>query len=41
LDGEADVTAARHSLIEHSRVNQFGRILASGKSSLFEACEAD
>jgi hypothetical protein len=29
------VSAARHSSIEHARVNRFGRILASRKSSLF------
>jgi hypothetical protein len=35
------VTAARHSSIEHSRVNQFARILASRQSSLLAACEAE
>lgn len=35
------VTAARHSTIEHARVNQFARILSGQKCSLAATCEAE
>jgi predicted metal-dependent phosphoesterase TrpH len=35
------VSAARHSVIEHSRINGFARILTSRKSALFTACQAE
>jgi len=35
------VSAARHSSIEHARVNRFARMLASRKSAPFAACEAE
>jgi hypothetical protein len=35
------VSAARHSSIEHSRVNRFARILASLRPSPLAACEAE
>jgi hypothetical protein len=35
------VSAERHSVIEHSRINGFARILTSRKSALFTACQAE
>lgn len=35
------VSAARHSSIEHSHVNRFGRMLTSRKSAPFAACQAE
>ena len=35
------VSAARHSFIEHSRINRFRRTLTSRKSAPFTACQAE